>query len=275
MQQKTFIQNQDEFPDTHFFAYRGKKYPIKYDFFKLSSKFFSRNYESFEPNQVIPLIDQSSESSVNLTDESIQMFINFVHHKQVPIDNENVVSLNYLANIYEISSLIKFTNDYISENHRDLALQILLMHQNDEKFDTKVYETVLSENLPFYVKDDRLLDLKISTLYRICTEFFRKSESQKEINEFLFKCLDKFGKEASSLFAFVDFGKSRNECLERLLNGYSEIFDFHFINSQMLKSLYEQQNETIKNDERNRMLNEKSIKDLRDEIERIKSENSQ
>ena len=75
MQKQKFIEIQDEFPDTHFLIYRGKKYPIKYDFFKISSKFFLQNHELFEQNKIIPIFNDNEESEIDLTDENIKIFI--------------------------------------------------------------------------------------------------------------------------------------------------------------------------------------------------------
>ena len=62
---------------------------------------------------------------------------------------------------------------------------------------------------------------------------FKNTEGEKmikdnEIIDFLFKCLDKYGRIASVLFGFVDFSDTRRDYLKRLLNGYSSIFDFKF-----------------------------------------------
>ena len=68
--------------------------------------------------------------------------------------------------------------------------------------------------------------------------------------EFLFKCLKKFGRPASVLFEKVKFGNENSEYLRTLLSDeYSSIFDFHFINSEYLKTFYDIQNDIIKKNE--------------------------
>lgn len=44
-----------------------------------------------------------------------------------------------------------------------------------------------------------------------------ENSPKSQIIDFLFKCLDKFGREASILFSFVDFRKENTEYLNRLL----------------------------------------------------------
>lgn len=274
MKNQIFIKIKDEFPDTHYFSYKGEKYPIKFDFFKISSNFFSKNQEMLEQTQIIPLIEESEEENVEMTKENINNFIDFVQHKEIPINKENVISFNYLATRFEVRSLIDITNDYITRNRKEIALDILINHQSDSKFDSKPYESIISRNLSFYIKDERLVELNIPILDRILKEYFQKYRNpkeikeMKEINDFIFRCLDKHGKSASSLFTYADFGEFRNEYLNKLLNEYSDIFDFHYINSETLKSLYERQSDVI-------FQNEKQKETLERELSNIKSQHSQ
>lgn len=274
MKNQIFIKIKDEFPDTHYFSYKGEKYPIKFDFFKISSNFFSKNQEMLEKTQIIPLIEESEEENVEMTKENINNFIDFVQHKEIPINKENVISFNYLATRFEVRSLIDITNDYITRNSKEIALDILINHQSDSKFDSKPYESIISRNLSFYIKDERLVELNIRILDRILNEYFQKyrnpkeMKEMKEINDFIFRCLDKHGKSASSLFTYADFGEFRNEYLNKLLKEYSDIFDFHYINSETLKSLYERQSDVI-------FQNEKQKETLERELSNIKSQHSQ
>ena len=114
MENQTFIEIKDEFPDTHYFSYKGEKYPIKFDFFKISSNFFSKNQEMLEKTPIIPLVEESEEINIEMTKENINNFIDFVQHKKVPINKENVISFNYLATRFEVRSLIDITSDYIT-----------------------------------------------------------------------------------------------------------------------------------------------------------------
>lgn len=57
-----------------------------------------------------------------------------------------------------------------------------------------------------------------------------------EIIKFLFGCLDKYGKEASVLFSFINFENQSIEVVNRLLKNYSDVFDFNMINSTLLKT---------------------------------------
>ena len=205
-------------------------------------------------------------------------FIDFVQHKKVPINKENVISFNYLATRFEVRSLIDITNDYITRNSKEIALGILINHQSNCKFDSKPYESIISGNLPFYIKDERLVELNIPILDRILKEYFQKyrnpkeMKEMKEINDFIFRCLDKHGKSASSLFTYADFGEFRNEYLNKLLKEYSDIFDFHYINSETLKSLYERQSDVIFQIEKRNKSYESEKNTLERELSNIKSQ---
>ena len=96
--------------------------------------------------------------------------------------------------------------------------------------------------------------------------------------EFLFKCLDFYGKEASILFTKVDFSKEKTKYLNRLFQEYSEIFDFHCINSSFVKNLYDVESElisTINEEKKKNCEQEIKINNLNEMIQMMKSEINQ
>lgn len=264
MKSSNFFKIQDEFPDTHFFIYIVTR----------NIQYVARNQELFDQNQTISLIDELSEPTFNLTDENINAFIKFIQRKKILIDDDNVVPLNYLAKKYEVASLINITNDYLAQNNSKLALKILSIHQDDPSLDTEMYEQIISQNLKNYIQDEDLLTLKIPVLYRIL-EQSKLKDDRKEINEFLFKCLKKFGRESSCLFAFADFNDERCEDLKLLLRDFSDVFDFHFIYTKVMKSSYELQNRKIHDEIENKIWVENEIKKLREEIKSVKTDHEQ
>lgn len=125
MSKQYYIQNQDGIPDTNNFIYKDKKYPIKLDLIKLSSKYFMENQFLIQNRKDIPLKDDKIEQNIIFTDESIQSFIKFLQFERILLDNDNVSALNYLAKKYKVITLENITNEYIFEHHQDLILQIL------------------------------------------------------------------------------------------------------------------------------------------------------
>ena len=90
-----------------------------------------------------------------------------------------------------------------------------------------------------YINDEQLLSLPISVLYRIINKEQLKLNSmnltnQGQLIEFLFKCLDKYKREASILFLNLDLENERIDLLDQLFTRYSDVFDFNMINSQYL-----------------------------------------
>ena len=275
MQQQKLIQNHDKFPCTHYFIYKNKKFPINFDFFKNSSEIFANNLIDIDGNQNIQLIDDELKEYFELSEESIQNFVNYVHRQDIFLNNDNVMGINYLATKYKIISLKQATEEYINDNHREMLLPNLLIHQNDLLFDTSSFETILSENLEEYINDGRLLDLNIPILFRIL-EKYSKSEKAKNgfnqnIMDFLFKCLDKYKRNASVLFSFINIEKIQLY-LKRLLTDYSNLFDFHFINSSLLNVVYENQNEMILKEQQMQMEQVEFMKSVNDQLIQLKGE---
>ena len=243
MKAKQTIKIQEEIPDTHYFVYKGTKYPINFTFFVYSSKFFLKNQDTLQQNKNINLVDKRSEERLNFPDKAIQDFIKYVHRESIEIDDENVTILNYLASKYEVSSLISYTQDYINQNQKDIIIDILIVNQNDETYDTKSYEEFISKDLLFFIKDDRLLSVNFPILYRIINRY--EKVPTDELIEFYFKCLDHYGRCASILFTKVDFLHSKSEYFHRIMNDYSKVFDFHFIDFSFLKKMYDVESQII------------------------------
>ena len=276
MKKKCIIKFNDETPTTHFFVYKDKQFPIKFHFFKNASKYFYNNRKEIQPNKAIQLVDNDSDNIFNFTDEAINDFINYVHQQPISLDTENVAILHYLAKKYEVSQLIKATNEFIESNHDEISIQILLIHQNDTKFNTKAYEISISNNFSFYIKDEKLFNLNFPILYRIFIQYQSNKNQQKiknnEIFDFLFKCLDVYGRQASVLFTNIDFGDKSNEYLNLLITKYANKFDFHFINSEFMRTIYEQQNEILRKQIENQQKLEISNQQMKDEIDKMKNE---
>lgn len=278
MSSQKHIQNDDNFPDTHYFIYKGKKFPIKFDFFKISSKKFAKDQIRIDSNQNIHLIDDKSEIISDLSEDSIQNFINYVQHQDTVLTSDNVSGINYLAKRYEVISLIKATEDYINEHHKDIILPALIFNQNDPSFDTSYYENVIIDNFEEYIEEDLLQKLKIPILYRIFDKFYSKfgknqKISNKKIVDFCFKCLDVHKREASVLFSFIDIEDASSNHLNRLITEYSNIFDFHFINSSIVKTFYEIQSEMILKEKQNQMKYDEFMKNVKEEIDKLKEIN--
>ena len=73
------------------------------------------------------------------------------------------------------------------------------------------------------------------------------STNQNQFIEFLFKCLDKHERKASILFTKLDLENGRVDLISRLLNDYSDVFDFEMVNPKfMMKTFTELLNDANK-----------------------------
>lgn len=274
--EQELIQNKDDFPDTHFFVYKDKRYPIKYHFFKFSSKYFFNNSSIIKKTQDIPLVEEESENKISLSEQSIIDFIKYVQHEPIYLTNENISEIDFLAKKFEVSSLTELIKKYMSSHNDELAIQFLIIYSNDPTISTDEYEEIISEHFLEYIQDKRLFDIQLPILYRIFTKY-QEMNGNEELNnqnivDFLFKCLDKYGRQASVLFTNVDFRFLQYNCLDSLLTKYSKIFDFSYINFAFLKSLYEQQNEIIRKEIENSKKIDEFQNQMKQEFEKIKSD---
>ena len=269
-----FIKNDEIIPDTHFFVYKNKEYPIKFDYFKYTSEYFSE----LENKKRINLLDPETEGNIDFSDSTVQDFIDFVQNKEIILSDENVFGLNYLSNKYEVHKLNKITNEYIFSSNPLFFLDFLIEYQNhnNNNIDLSKYEKIISVHIEEYINDDRLLQLDLQTLYRIIKEYFinekgKENFNRKQVIDFLIKVLDKEGRRASILFEFVDFCEYRKEYLQLLTDKYSDIFDFQYIKKALIEEYIEEEKEkeTIQK-EKEQLLSE--IKKLKNRVKKDKED---
>lgn len=266
MEEEISINGNTRLQPTHSFVYEGKKFPFNMKLFKCFSQYFHANKNRFKNITDINIFDDSDEI-FDLTESTINDFINFCQSKIITLNKENAPCLHKLAKKYDVPLLIDSTNEFIQIHQKEVVVDLLVLNLNNGHFDTAEYEELISNDLPYYVNDDKLLLLPIPVLNQIITKYHQKNLEQSnndqictQITSFLFKCLDKYGIEASVLFSQIDLSRSKNNALNRLLYEYSGKFDFHFINSQILKTVYELENKLIERAEK--MTNVKKIEDM-------------
>lgn len=237
-------------PITNYFVYKGKKYPFNFSLFKIFSQFFSTVESEVTSNPCINLIEED-KCPIALSEDYIQYFVNYCQKIPIPKDKINCDSastLHYLANYYKVKSLISRMEKYFKQNQEEFVIYFL-SNPDAEYLNQERYETMLSDKLLEYINRPELLSLSVPVLHRVLTKYQLKynkeNKSQPELAEFLFKYLDEHGIESSCLFSFIDLSQEKSEYLYRLLHDYSKSFDFHFINSSLMKTLYDIENEFI------------------------------
>lgn len=230
------------------FTYKGKSYPIDFALLTRRSLFFYEKQNEFHNLANIEIHD----NGIDITEDAIQYFISFCQFEQneISITSSNVFSIRQLAIEYNVPGLIKLTNDYITDNNKDLVIQSLHHnHQNNQP--DEVDEDYISAHFFDYINDSRLIKLPIPVLYRILNNIQKINEMdhdhQNQTFEFMFKCLDEHKKPASVLFQNCNFIDAHSEILNRLLNEYKNIFDFNMINAEtIIKKIPEMLNEINK-----------------------------
>lgn len=220
-------------------VYKNKKYPIDFDLFVKYSNYFAKNRDDYQNVKDIELKIDNYE----IVEESVPMFISCCQNDSFEITDSNVFSLYQLSQRYEVSELTKLTSNYITKNNKSLIFQSinikLLSNQTEAKIDLSQDEELISANFFEYINDDQLLSLPIQILYRIINNDHLQlkllnESKQTQLIEFLFKCLDKYGRSASVLFLNIDIENERMNYISRLLTYSSEKFDFNMINSKSL-----------------------------------------
>lgn len=277
MQKGNYIFNKEGIPNTNYFVYKNKNYPIKFDFFKHSSNYFLTNKQKLKHMEYIQLVDEETMRNTDFQSEWIETFINFVQCEKVLLTDSNVLCLDYLSNLYEVEALKVITKEYISTNQKNLALDIILQHQNDSKFDISSYEDIISSNINEFIEKDELIKINIPIFHRILKKLRKKNQQLNDelfekIFGFLLKCLDKIGRSASILFSEIEIIRESYKYFNRLMSDYSNVFDFSFLNKNDFLNIYklnkkqeEEYQETIADMQKNEVKNHQDIEKLENE----------
>lgn len=117
-------------------------------------------------------------------------------------------------------------------------------NQNNKEMYLQTIEDIFLDNFIENLQNERLLNLPIQSIYDILGKYEKshgKQQYQNEILEFLFKCLDKYGRDASPLFQFAEFNCDNLDHFNKLITQYSDIVDFQFLNSSFAKMIHQTQ----------------------------------
>ena len=236
-----------------YFVYHDKKYPFDFSLFKKNSNYFLRNRDELKNVECINLLNEYEDKIIDISENSIHAFISSCQNEQCKIDRSDIIILQYLSIKFDVPQLTEIITNIISSNFEELFFNSFLFkiqfynkngNENEENWknsflNTEKEEEILVKRFIDFVKDDRLLLFPIPILERIIQKYYQQigSQNSTQIIEFLFKCLDKFGRDASILFSNIDFEDQTAQVIDKLITNYSDIFDFNMINSNLLKTI--------------------------------------
>lgn len=236
------IQIQYEKPKQHFFVYNNMKYPIDFDLFKYTSKYFLERSQELCKYSDIDLNVYDPDNNISkLPSNDVITFIKYVQRQRVQITNENICTLHLLSHKYEINQLINSTENYIHKNQNEIYLNLCLFNERFGVVNDPNHEKMIAQNLSLYLNNEDIFKLKFSTFKQIFEQYQSNKDSlnrleKKDENNFMMKALSKYGREASVLFKYADISTFDNESLTKMLNEYSNIMDFQFIGKSTLKA---------------------------------------
>lgn len=226
------------------FVYKEKKYPIDFNLITQNSNYYYARYDQYKEVHDIIL----PEEPIDISEDSIHSFISSCQNEIFDINDSNVFSLHQLSIKYEVPCLYSLTEEYIKKHDKTLIFQSiqykykLQKQTSNDTIDIKSLENdekLIATDFFKYVDNKQLLDLPIPVLYRIINspqlDINHLNQTNKNILiDFLFNCLKKRKREASILFLNLDVENQRVEIFSKLVNEYSDVFDFSMINSKFL-----------------------------------------
>ena len=224
----THLSIQVEIRPNKIFIFKGKRYDVDFDIIARYSNYFNKNSARYQNFTEIAISDEN----LPVSDEDFKCFISCCQNQIFQLSDSNVFALYQLSLKFDVPSLQKVTNEYIEKNHSNFIFDFIhYKSENDLNFQEE--ENIVSSNFNEFKNDEKIFSLPIPILFRILNNENLRIE-QNDLIDFLFKCLDKYGKEASVLFSNFTFENSRIDLYSRLINNYSNIFNFNMINREFL-----------------------------------------
>lgn len=218
------------------FIYKGKSYPIDFDIIILNSDYFYENRNKYKNVDIV-----FEEEPIFISEDSFKSFISCLQYENIKINDSNVYALKQLGTHYRVQQLIEFTNNYIEQNHQKLVFKSILfkIQQNKSEITTETEEEIISSHFFDYINNEELFSLPVEVLYRIIySENLNfenlNSSNQNQVIDFLLNYLDRNGKKASVLFSNLDLKNQRIDLLKRLINDFSDKFDFSMLDAKYL-----------------------------------------
>lgn len=241
---------------------KGKKYLVDFQLMQQYSNYFRKHRDAY-------LFIENINISTDIVDENdscIEMFIKAIQNEDFSINEENIYSLHQLSIIYDVPSLNILTQKYINKHDANYILKSIEYKQKlyeknikdsmnePESTNTKYEEETIATNINDYIKNEDLVKLPVSMLYRILNHPNMNKQYDKELEDFLFKCLKEHKQSASILFSNEHQNFLTEKTLLQLINEYNDIFDFEMINGKDIVKIIKEMK--IKNKELRNQLNE-------------------
>lgn len=122
---------------TNYFLYKNKKYPFNLNFFAFFSEYFADIQDSIDKDQYINLEDKNDVFTLH--EDAIFDFIRYCQNQGIySINQDNVLTLNYLANKYKVKSLVTITEKYMRNHENQYLIHLLVNTKMPEQI--QIYE---------------------------------------------------------------------------------------------------------------------------------------
>ncbi|KAK8857398.1 hypothetical protein M9Y10_015803 [Tritrichomonas musculus] len=229
--------------------YKEYKQAVDFDLLIGYSDFFYQNKIMYEDKEDIEL----SEEPIDISENAFHTFIKCCQNEKIEINESNVFAIRQLSFHYEVHTLQNIIKEYILSSpllfYKSCVFNLLTNHEAQPNRDD---EDIISKCIFDIIDDEVLLKLPIPTLYRILNNYSLSlneldENQQNQIINFLFKYLQKYKKEASTLFLNLNLDKSKLDVIFRLNEEFSGIFDTNMIKTESLIKIVTDLSNDLKN----------------------------
>lgn len=226
------------------FVYKNKEYLFDISLFQKYAKSSLVAFEkSMESEVYYYNFISEYDNYTDISENCIKEFISYCQNQEIKLTDSNVFPLHFLSEKYDVEALTEETQKYIKTNGQSIIDEILKIGNDDIIFNNYI-EDFISDHISTYLNDDRLLSLPIPSVHRILLKFSKQINFEEEndeefsIIEFLFKYIEKNGKQCSFLLTLFKFGEKSCEYINEKLSENFDSVDFECIKPIIFRSFH-------------------------------------
>lgn len=217
------------------FFCNNKKYPVDISIFSQHSAYFSKGDKNIWPQQEQSFRDinllSDFDSISDISDESINTFLDYCQNKPIKLKPSNVIQVQYLSNKYEVSQLKEHTEKFISSNFKSVIDTIF----SNKNIDYQT-ENIIQKNLFKILNDDRLFSIPVPSMHRIISAYSKNKE--KDLIEFIFKYIDHQGESSLILLTEIEIDEKNQEFIDEKLNEYKKYINNPAIQMKIIENMH-------------------------------------
>lgn len=170
---------------------------------------------------------QEKQKSSHINESSIKTFLRLLNNEEVDLKNEEFSDLIKLSDLFKVTTLEKYLQNYLQRHSSDIDLILSLKISQERNDDNELFqnfnfsstiEDIMKDNINECFENDKINQISISTIYRILDDGCKEKVSSELLYHFISESIE----ERYVLFKFVQLEELTDESFEDICSKYEK-----------------------------------------------------